>query len=348
MSAGCYGTRSAPATRVSALKQGGHGREIVLKQGPLGVHIGPRSWVRFALRDGRRTPWFEAGSLRVSDLMIVTTDGQPHPLAGAPVVGGLAWEDLASIEVNDLDLGKSVLGVCAGSGVVAVAATTELLLIGALEAITGGHANSDLGITRGAFDMVVGEALKRPEDAAEVNPEMLDASVDEVAKTRPLFSGRAQRRDLTIFTFAAEGGFDAMPTLPSDLSGGALGAVGGVAVGLRLVNIFELGLGVRSSLVAPATDAEPARIISTPFFRMGLHLDLDAARRVAVAVGADLGGLPGEGHARFLYGVRVRLTDRVQLGLYPWNPVGISRYTEAGQQVSSSSRLNLLELSWLL
>jgi hypothetical protein len=341
--AGCYGTRSAPATRVSQLKRGGHGREIVLRQGLLGVHVGPRSWVRFALRDGSHTPWVEAGRLRVNDTVIVTTDGYTQPYTGNAVAGGLAWEDLAWIEVNDLDLGKSVVGVCAGTGAVALAATAEILLIGAIEAVTGGHVNTDLGITRGAFDAVAGQVLKRPDDDDDLELRAgPTVSIMDAADALPLFSGRAHRRDLAIFTFATEGGVDVTSSVPVGPG------VAGVTVGLRLMNIFEVGVGVRSSLTAPLVTGDAIRVASTPFFRFGLHLDLDAARRVAVAVGADLGGLPGETQARFLFGVRLRLTDTLQVGIYPWNPIARSQTPDIGPAVFSSSRMNLLELSWLL
>jgi hypothetical protein len=54
--ASCYGTRVTSAAEISSLRRGDHGGEIVLKQGPFGVHLGPRSRVRFDLRDGSRTP----------------------------------------------------------------------------------------------------------------------------------------------------------------------------------------------------------------------------------------------------------------------------------------------------
>jgi hypothetical protein len=67
-------------------------------------------------------------------------------------------------------------------------------------------------------------------------------------------------------------------------------------------------------------------------------------------VGADFGATSEETRVRFLYGVRVRVTDRLQLGLYPWNPVAVNPLTPSVPSPAIApgpSRLNLLELSWL-
>jgi hypothetical protein len=337
---GCYATTSASVTDVASLRRGAHSREVVLKQGPLGVHLGPSSWVRFTLRDGGRSPWFQAGKLRVNAEMVMTTGGRARPEDPSPDAEGIPWDAIASVEVNELDVGETVAGVTMGAAVIVTAAAAELALLAALQAVTDGHVNGDLGLTRAAVDAVGGEALKRPEEDREARVLALDATAADLAAT-PLFTPEARRRDQVLFTVSTEAGLDAGLT-PSP--------VAGVAAGLRLGNFFDAQLGARASLT-PATEMQPAQVRSVPFLRLGLHLDLDAGRRVALAAGADFGLTSEEVRVRFLYGVRVRVSDRLQLGVYPWNPVAVGALAPADSSQSAPagpSRLNLLELTWLL
>src|SRR5439155_3587902 len=46
---GCYGTRNVGVAGIAPLQRGGNRREVLLSSGLMGVHIGPRSWVRFRL-----------------------------------------------------------------------------------------------------------------------------------------------------------------------------------------------------------------------------------------------------------------------------------------------------------
>jgi hypothetical protein len=299
----------------------------------MGVHIGPRSWVRFRLKGGAVTPWFQARKLNVNQRLVVLTGGRAHPDPAPSSDQALLWEDVAAVEVNDFDLAETVAGATAGSVIVVTAAAAEVLLLGAIAAVTGGHASGDLGITRGAVDLLAGEVLKRPDEAPDAGAVVLAATATEL-EARPLFSGQGRRRDLVLFTAGVEGGLGA---------GDALAPVGGVTAGLRIDHLFDLGLGVRTSL---AGSNGSRRTVSAPFLRLGLHLDLDAGRRVAVAVGAELGGTSSATHARFLFGARVRITDSLQLGLYPWNPVATTA-AEPGAP-PSPSRVSLLEVSWLL
>ncbi|HVR02566.1 MAG TPA: hypothetical protein VMT47_10560 [Polyangia bacterium] len=339
--AGCYATNTAPATRTASLRESGHGREVVLEQGPTGTHIGPRSWVRFDLRDGSRSRWFEADTLRVNHEVVLTSDGPARAPARRLFVEGLRWDQVETVEVNDFDLGETMAGVTAGSALIVTAATAEVLLLAVLESMTEGRIPRDLGITRAAVEVVAGKALQRPPEHPAARAMTLDASAVTEPDVRPLFSSEARRRDLVLFTVSTEAGVDA---------GLAPAPVAGVAAGVRIDNFLDLQLGARGVLT-PATADQLARLRSVPFLRLALHVDLDAARRVALAAGADFAATSEETRVRFLYGVRVRVTDRLQLGLYPWNPVAVNAFTPQvpGPAVAPGpSRLNLLELSWLL
>ena len=84
-----------------------------------------------------------------------------------------------------------------------------------------------------------------------------------------------------------------------------------------------------------------------PFARVGLHLELDARRRFAIPAFLDVGGVSGETHTRFAIGLRARVSDRINLGLYPYNPTVVSTSDGA----SSSSRYahaSTLELGFAL
>jgi hypothetical protein len=295
--------------------------------------------VRFNLRDGSRSPWFEAGKLKVNDVMVMTSGGQSRPVDRSPYLEGLRWVQVATVEVNDFDLGETVAGVTAGAAVIVTAAAAEVLLLTALESMTCGHFQSDLGITRVAVKAVTREALQRPPEDLQVRAMTLDVPAAADLNVKPLFSSEARRRDLVLFTVSSEAGVDA-----------GLAPVAGVAAGVRIDNLLELQLGARGALM-PATSDQPAQMRSVPFFRLALHLDLDAARRVALAVGADIGATSEETRVRLLYGLRVRVTDRLQIGLYPWNPVAVNLTTPwlpSPGVAPGPSRLNLLELSWLL
>src|SRR5258708_6319346 len=104
---GCYSTRSASLGGMVAVPKAENRQEIVVKPGVPGIHIGPRSWVRFRRNDGTRTGWCEAGALWVSGQAVVV----PGPER-------LRWQDIQAIEVNELDLARSAGGIVVGTGLV--------------------------------------------------------------------------------------------------------------------------------------------------------------------------------------------------------------------------------------
>jgi hypothetical protein len=55
--------------------------------------------------------------------------------------------------------------------------------------------------------------------------------------------------------------------------------------------------------------------------RIGVHYDLDPARRYGFAMGFDLGSLGGDDREVRVYaGLRARISDHAFVGLYPANP----------------------------
>ncbi|HXI59399.1 MAG TPA: hypothetical protein VNO55_25205 [Polyangia bacterium] len=340
VASGCYSTQTAALGGLVALPRGDSGREIVVRQGVPGVHMGPRSWVRFRRDDGTRTRWVQAGTLFVSEQAIV--------VPGRPVLTGalpepterLNWRAIQSIEVNDVDLARSAGGLVGGTGLVVLAITADAVLMLAVASVTG-HGGGEGPFTRGVTELVSDQVLKRPENDPPVNPWRAPPSPRlapvEPLVSRPLFAPSAWRRDLFLFTVGSEVGL---------ASGTSSGAVGAIAVGVRFVHVVEVAAGVRG-LPQPTFGRQRfSSVASEPFVRAGLHLDLDAARRCALVVGGEAGYLDRAAQLRLVYGFRLRPTDSLQVGFYPWNPVKAVG-PAASSQPPVAAHVSLMEVSWL-
>jgi hypothetical protein len=248
----------------------------------------------------------------------------------------IAYRDIAKIEINDLDMGDTLVGIVAGTTAVVAAATVEACLIATLEAITGGHMDSDLGITRAAFVAAVDHIGERPKETPAAQQAVMPAPDDDLSLGfRPLFSGQAVRRDWLRLVASMEVGSEEIHPTP----------MSSVAAGLRLWNVLEVGGGVAARSHASA-EAGPYRMRFSPFLRMGLHLDLDSRRRVAIPLLFDLGWVDGRNTARFTYGLRVRLTDRLGVGLLPWNPMSLPIVAADGQPGTRVVHMSSLEMNF--
>jgi len=159
----------------------------------------------------------------------------------------------------------------------------------------------------------------------------------EPVVSKPLFAPSAWRRDLVLFTVGSEVGLG---------SGTVSTGLGAVVVGVRLAHVLEFQGGTRGVFVPAVTQGRLPTVTSEPFVRAGLHLDIDAARRWALAVGGEAGDLRGMAQLRLIYGLRLRPTDNWQVGVYPWNPVKAIGPDRGGQQIAAT-HVNLMDLSWL-
>jgi hypothetical protein len=119
-----------------------------------------------------------------------------------------------------------------------------------------------------------------------------------------------------------------------------------LAAGLRLWNVLEVGGGV-AVMSHASTETGPYRPRFSPFLRTGLHLDLDSRRRVAIPLMVDLGWVDRRSTARFTYGVRVRLTDRLGVGLLPWNPMSLPMVEADGQPGTRVVHMTSLEMNFV-
>lgn len=312
LSAGCYTTSATGGSQALRFGTGGNAREILLPDGTLtGIRVRPSSWIRLTLRDGGVTRWFEARNVRMAEGMLLGRGCAARRGVECERTVMVASRDIAKIEINDFHIGDTLIGIAAGTSVVVAAAAVEACLLVALEAITGGHLKSDLGITRAAIEAAVSPAGRRPsETPREDQPDAAPPDPELVAHARPLFSRQAERRDWVRLVLSSEAGFDDAKPSPS----------AGVAANLRLWNVLELGGGLRFAGQATSELERDRLVRPIPFLRFGLHLDLDARRQVAIPLLVDHGWVDGGSCVRLTVGVRVRLTERFSLGLFPFNP----------------------------
>ncbi|MEP6654642.1 MAG: hypothetical protein ABJA82_14870 [Myxococcales bacterium] len=344
--ASCYSTQAQRAPGLDSLRQPNQSREILLAVGQQGrIRIRPGSLVRFRRVDGASTSWVEATRVRLTPEVIVVDRGQ----AGSQV---LHWTEVAGVEVNDLDVGLTIVGVAAGATLTMVAAVTEVVVVAALESV---HIRvHEVGLTRATVDALMSATGRHIDDdpmERRLLAEEGDVALAEVMMSaRPLFSTEARRRDLLRASLAIDSGVVWEQGLP-------LTQVG-VMGSFRLLNILELGLGVGMADVGPPAGGRPPPAISlgtappvdrvrvTGRGRLGLHLDLDAARRVALFLGQEVGVSSGGWvDTRTIWGVRFRLSDRWELGLLPFNP-RVSWPQPNG--LSMTAYASSLELAWVL
>jgi hypothetical protein len=335
---GCYATQPVAPEAFGELRRGNRSRELVLRSGERSrVRIGPGSWVRFQRVDGLFTAWVAARTLQV---------GPDHVALGVPPDGlVLRWNDLVAVEVNDVDTGRTVVGIVAGTSLVVLAAATEVLVLAALGAASGGHLHGgDVGLARGAMNAVLEHAGERPED----DPEALThgdevTGADPVVLVSPLFAAEARRRDIVRFGASVETGIET--------SGNLMLSEATVTLGLRLLNVLEFGAGLSTVTDGSAGTTAPtetdlwARSRVIPRARLGLHLDLDANRRFALALGQQVGvGTHGWIDLRTEWGLRVRLNDRLQVGLYPVNP----RVSWPGTATARTTYVSAVDVTWMM
>lgn len=343
VSGGCFSTRTVTAAHLGSLRAPAEGDELVLPHDSgVPVRLSPTARVRFRRIDGTTTGWLPARRLRVDREMVWgSASGDPAK------VDGIRWETLAELEVNDLDFARSVAGTAGGAALVMGAALVEVIAIGLVAGITGGLVQVDeIGITRAALGEVTAHIGRRPdadESFAWERPPPDPAAA--VARARPLFAPSAKRRALVQVVGTVGSGVRLESTR-------ALVPVATFAAGVRLLNVIEVGGGLRLMGDAPASVAEPAvgagqRWTAAPFLRLGLHVDVDAARRVAVFAGIE-GSTRGPAQLGLTCGVRWRPGGgALQLGLYPMNPL-YGWEASAQRRPPHRSLATTLELAFLL
>jgi hypothetical protein len=123
---------------------------------------------------------------------------------------------------------------------------------------------------------------------------------------------------------------------------------GGAFAGIRLLNVLELAAGARPLLTVTRDSDTHQRTTTMNWLavaRLQVHMDLDAARRVAIPFGFDVG--LNALHARLNFGVRVRVTRTLYLGINPFNPTWTEyKKNSSGQQARRWTFPTNLELGF--
>jgi len=133
----------------------------------------------------------------------------------------------------------------------------------------------------------------------------------KAGSTSPLFARPARRRANIRLIGLVEGGGDLLIR-----DGGNAQAL----VGIRILDVLELAVGAHMMVHRGESQDGPLSTSWIGVFRLNFHFDLDAKRRVALPIGFDVGLGHATFYARLNLGVRVRLTKRLSLGIYPFNP----------------------------
>jgi hypothetical protein len=315
LASGCYTTGAVSASGLRPLAADEHARDILLGDANRReVRVGPLSRIRFRLTDGLVTRWFRAKDLRVADGVLLASGCAARGGKDCARSQALPLETITSAEVNDFSLGQTAEGIVLGTTAAAGAMVVEVSLIALIGAISMGHAKvGSLGITEGALKAVLQNVGSRPPDADLLEPApAVDSELVESA--RPLFGRTAIRRDWIQLVATTEIGGNYASSLYPTTS---------LCATLRFRNIIELGGGVRLD-AQPGQQDEHTELRFAPFFRAGLHLELDASGRFAIPAFIDVGSAAGQKNVRLAFGLRVRISDRINLGIYPHNPIWVS------------------------
>ncbi|MFH2009032.1 MAG: hypothetical protein ABI333_20750 [bacterium] len=342
---GCFSTSNVPAQQLAKVQKAQRGKELILRDtNGQRVRVGPSSQLRFLRRDGAWTQWYRASGLRVSAAGVCAhRDCDPQS-------NGLLWSDVTQAQVKNLSGGKTY-GVILATVIITAAAVAIIaggargLKLGGLGKALGrvgpgavrGAARATRFGQRLATDIAPQVALRTvPADVGPspvpVDPETQPdqppaedppsttpppapgATLQPTPRAELMFTKVARRRSRIRLIGGIEGGTDFLLT-----DGGNAGAF----IGMRLADVVELGAGARMMVHRGAEEAAAGQRHHTSwigFGRFNLHFDLDAARRVALPLGVDLGGGHASLYVRVNFGIRVRVARYVSLGLYPFNP----------------------------
>jgi hypothetical protein len=267
----------------------------------------PLGWISFRGPRGRwRSEWLP-GARFVA--VAPASYGKLH------VAEGIAWDNVAALEVHNLEPVRTtfaVIGAPVAAGVMmlsmtaAVAAAangddpTPALELGAATAAVTAHAASTADAEADTGGAPVKSLANRPGVLISA-----DGPAGTIAAT-PLFTGAARRRDQIKLVLAGDAG------LTTDAIGtGAAGA------GIRLGDFVELTARLRllpyDDRPVPQAGTAPINLLYGA--RLALHIDGDGDRRTAFVLGGEVvgGTAPGGSsltQGSLIFGPRFGLTDK--------------------------------------
>ncbi len=241
-------------------------------------------------------------------LPMVSDEELRASLGGAlQVADGVRFADVSQVELNNFNGGITYLTLLWAFGTSVVGGPLWTVL----GAPAGARAPPTLEVTKDAGRIF---------SAANVPPPRPEAP-------RPLFTDGAVRRSrVRLLAFAGAGAEPSLALTNATLRAG---------VGARFVDVFEVALLAQPQWPAPLSTggllpgdplAPGAPAHEPQWFggvRVGLHLEVDAPRRLALPLALEAGRGPhAQTLARFRFGVRLRPLEATNLwlGLHPFNP----------------------------
>ncbi len=265
---------------------------------------------RARLPDGSWTTWMHGAALM-----------QAHE-HGLWLESGVLWSDITEAEVRNFSGGKTLGMIVVGT---AVAATVVAIAVGSKHGPSGPKVRpaSHHGVHHVAHSLHHGlhitAALLHTHEPLPTWRAPLPPAAPGVAQPS-LYSSTSGSTTLFTGTTRRKATLQVVPSLQTlSTLDAPEGLEQSLALSLRLKEVWEFGGGLRAANLA-APKGEPVfRMIG--FARAGLHLNLDDNHRVAVPLSIDIAA--GQGvvmQARLNLGVRIRLTDKVALGLSAPSP----------------------------
>ena len=229
---------------------------------------------------------------------------------------GYRWNEIATAQVEGLSGSLTLTAIVGTAALAIVLAPAALLLRGAPD-FRGGSSAAGSSVA----GLLTAGGGGSAHEAGTWQPSVL-ADRDGMAASR-LFGAGARRKAIVQLAASAEASLGIL---------GTHALVEGGAAVVRLGQAFEIGAGGLHFTLADAlwqrgiarTDSEtPLPSGGIAFFRIGAHLPIDAAHRVAVPVSVDIGGGGGEAlgvFTRLNWGVRLAVDRHAFVGVAPLTP----------------------------
>jgi len=234
---------------------------------------------------------------------------------GIEVTSGLAWRDLHRAEIENMNGGRTVGALVAGTalaGPVFAAVVAQNL---------GFTLPSTPDLPVSASDLEAASPWVGGPRWSEPGPMMWSAGwkAPQIEHRRRVFTRWTRIRSISDPVLTMEGGHD-LRFGDDKVFNGSYGAV------VRFIGLIDVGAGARYTISRDGYDTVGG------YFRLGGHFHLDMQGRFAGAFGTDLGAGRSFQFRPFL-GLRARLTEQLFLGVFPFNPL----YTGSGLGVRGRS-----------
>ena len=302
---GCYGSSTVVGAQTAALHRSeqGDGSVLVADDGSP-VRLDGDSELRFTRTDGTWTDWIGARDLLVNDDGVFLKPDDDQPL-----VDGLKWSDVKSVEVKNLDRGETMIAVVAISAAVVGLIVVAMKSKGNLPLPNLNHVDFHVNASSNGGGGGGGDAaVPTPGGESVLAEPTLEAPNASGAKD--LLDGDTRRRSVVEVVGALEGG--------GETTGSGL-RLGTAMLALRAFDFLDFGVGARW-ISFGLVDGRQAYVL--PVFRFGMHADLDAHRRIALVFGVEMGASHDVlDHVRVDWGIRCRVYDEMWLGVDPLTPI---------------------------